>query len=376
MAKISVVLILYLCIIHPCLGDKKPKNKYSAEANRKPEQFTTEKYDPELRELQRPFRMAKLNLVWSKAVHRLTEPKLKSLYMDLKIHDKEEIQWKQLSSQHKDKDGLKEAELRKKLIGIMSTYDLLEHFDDTQDPAKTKEYRRSHYTDTHLNKSVFKDKKLNRLWEKAEVAGFTPDELKALKEEFQHHQDKIDMYYNLLETVGETANDYHQNAIDEEELDRFNEIANMEESENEVDRGAGSKHHQFRENINKLRDHHHKIKDSYERLDRLTARGPNSRDFIEPKVQGLWRVALNSNFTPDELSSIKSELHHYESRLLKLRNLHAEHALHREKYKGSKDKDKSNRFEELEEHIHKQTKKVAKLHDTIEERIFKQHTEL
>lgn len=61
--------------------------------------------------------------------------------MDLKIHDKEEIQWKQLSSQHKDKDGLKEAELRKKLIGIMSTYDLLEHFDDTQDPAKTKEYR-------------------------------------------------------------------------------------------------------------------------------------------------------------------------------------------------------------------------------------------
>lgn len=204
------------------------------------------------------------------------------------------------------------------------------------------------------------------------------------------------MSFKLLSFNGSL---YPIDAIDEEELDRFNEIANMEESENEVDRGAGSKHHQFRENINKLRDHHHKIKDSYERLDRLTARGPNSRDFIEPKVQGLWRVALNSNFTPDELSSIKSELHHYESRLLKLRNLHAEHALHREKYKvtfylgendrngfnvffsstffqGSKDKDKSNRFEELEEHIHKQTKKVAKLHDTIEERIFKQHTEL
>lgn len=29
----------------------------------------TEKYDPDFRNLQKPFRMAKLNLLWSKAVH-------------------------------------------------------------------------------------------------------------------------------------------------------------------------------------------------------------------------------------------------------------------------------------------------------------------
>lgn len=61
--------------------------------------------------------------------------------MELKIHDKEEIAWKQLNSQHKDKDGLKENELRQKLIGIMSSYDLLEHFEDTQDVDKTKPYK-------------------------------------------------------------------------------------------------------------------------------------------------------------------------------------------------------------------------------------------
>lgn len=68
--------------------------------------------------------------------------------MELKIHDKEEIAWKQLNSQHKDKDGLKENELRQKLIGIMSSYDLLEHFEDTQDVDKTKPYKVNNFQKT------------------------------------------------------------------------------------------------------------------------------------------------------------------------------------------------------------------------------------
>lgn len=129
----------------------------------------------------------------------------------MKIHDKEELAWKQLASHSKDKDGLKEAELRKKLIGIMSTYGLLEHFDDTQDPEMYKDHKAySGPVDNYKNKSLFKDKKLNRLWEKAEVSGFTPDELNALKEEFTHHQDKIDMYYSLLENIDEIKKDTHE----------------------------------------------------------------------------------------------------------------------------------------------------------------------
>ena len=89
----------------------------------------------------------------------------------------------------------------------------------------------------------------------------------------------------------------------------------------------------FHDNINQLRDRHRGIKDHYDRLERMVSKGPHSQDFIEPKVQGLWRVALSSNFSETELASIKSELHHFESRLLKLRHLHAEHALQKHKYK-------------------------------------------
>jgi hypothetical protein len=42
---------------------------------------------------------------------------LKSLFSELKIHDKEEVTWKRLKAEGLDKDGLKEAELRKKLTG-------------------------------------------------------------------------------------------------------------------------------------------------------------------------------------------------------------------------------------------------------------------
>jgi hypothetical protein len=39
------------------------------------------------------------------------------LFSELKIQDKEELAWKRLKAEGLDKDGLKEAELRKKLTG-------------------------------------------------------------------------------------------------------------------------------------------------------------------------------------------------------------------------------------------------------------------
>ena len=53
--------------------------------------------------------------------------------------------------------------------------------------------------DDYINKSIFKDKKLNYLWSKAETSGFTMEELLALREEFTHHQEKIDQYYDLFD---------------------------------------------------------------------------------------------------------------------------------------------------------------------------------
>uniref|UniRef100_A0A3F2Z497 Alpha-2-macroglobulin RAP C-terminal domain-containing protein n=1 Tax=Glossina pallidipes TaxID=7398 RepID=A0A3F2Z497_GLOPL len=369
-----VILLGALFFLHYADSDKKSK-KYSREVN--DPQFAkvlAESYNPDFRALQRPFRMAKLNLVWTKAQNRLTEPKLKSLYMELKIHDKEEIAWKQLASQHRDKDGIKENELRRKLIGIMSTYDLLEHFEDTEDKEKLKPYRKFHDPeDRYMNKSLFKDKKLNRLWEKAEISGFTPEELESLKQEFQHHQDKINIFYSLLETLGSTVDNKHENAINEDEFDAFNMISN-DPNENEIETPQMSLK-KYENQINQVRDHHRGIADHYDRLERLIATGPHNQDFIEPKVQGLWRIAQANNFTDNELSSIKVELHHFEARLLKLRHLHAEHALQKEKYKNEKHQDKSQRFEDMEDNIKKQTRKVEKIQESIEKSIFK-HTEL
>ncbi|XP_068152713.1 alpha-2-macroglobulin receptor-associated protein [Drosophila tropicalis] len=375
MAKIAVTIAIVFAVLQCAAADKRESKKYSREANDPHfKQVVEEKYDPDFKNIQRPYRMAKLNLLWSKAQNRLTEPKLKSLYMELKIHDKEEIAWKQLNSQHKDKDGLKANDLRLKLIGIMSTYDLLEHFDDTQDAEKLQPFKKFHDPEErHRNKSLFKDKKLNRLWEKAEISGFTAEELKSLKQEFEHHQDKVDVYYSLLENIGSIDTDKHENAINTEDLDNYNLISN-DANENEI-----KTHEQnvkkFENDLNTLRGHHVGIKDHYDRLERLVSSGPHSQDFIEPKVQGLWRVAMASNFTEKELNSIKTELHHFESRLLKLRHLHAEHALHKEKYKDEKHKDKSNRFEDMEDQLKKQTRKVEKLQENIEKTIFK-HSEL
>jgi hypothetical protein len=41
----------------------------------------------------------------------------------------------------------------------------------------------------------------------------TAEELQALKEEFNHHQDKIDQYYSLLKDVEEGPNDTYESKL-------------------------------------------------------------------------------------------------------------------------------------------------------------------
>uniref|UniRef100_A0A1B6HYS9 Alpha-2-macroglobulin RAP C-terminal domain-containing protein n=1 Tax=Homalodisca liturata TaxID=320908 RepID=A0A1B6HYS9_9HEMI len=343
-------------------------NKYTKEAN---VDFGKSNIisEPEVnvRTLDRPFRMAKLNMLWTKAQVRLTEPKLKSLFSELKIHDKEEITFKRLKNEGSDKEGLKEAELRKKLIGIMSTYGLLEHFEEVNDPAKYKHHKpMSGSSDSHLNKSLFKDKKLNKLWEKAEHSGFTAEELQALKEEFSHHQDKIDQYYGLL---GESDKKYdtHINSIDDK-LDQLNEINKRSDELNEESN--------YIVKANELRDKHREIRDGYDRLHRLSVKGPKSNEFVEPKVQGLWKLATETNFTSDELESLKVELFHYEKRLLKLRHLQVEAALAGDSRGKKQAGEKLTLSEVNDETIKKQARKVEKLHLDLEARIMQKHIEL
>lgn len=55
--------------------------------------------------------------------------------------------------------------------GLLNTYDLLEHFEKVEQPEfikKPKPYKNTKYD----AKNVFKDKRLNQLWAKAEHGGF------------------------------------------------------------------------------------------------------------------------------------------------------------------------------------------------------------
>uniref|UniRef100_A0A1E1VXM2 Alpha-2-macroglobulin RAP C-terminal domain-containing protein n=2 Tax=Pectinophora gossypiella TaxID=13191 RepID=A0A1E1VXM2_PECGO len=313
--------------------------------------------------------MNKLNILWAKAQQRLTEPKLKSLYSDLMIQDKEELTLKRVRSEGGDKEGMKEADLRRKLTTIMSNYGLREHFDDNK--MRQKEHPAANSAlDDHINKSLFKDKKLNQLWSKAETSGFTSEELSALKEEFLHHQDKIDQYYDLLHDVEGGKKDEYKNALDEEELDKFNEIGSQLET-NEVSKD-------YLDKANLIRVKHRGLRDGYDRLLRITAKGPNNKEFIEPKVQGLWRMATAANFTVDELASLKVELQHYESRLLKLRHLQADHVSNVEKHRSkvAAAGDKMDHFDDQQQMIKKHSRKVEKMHDEIEGKILSRHNEL
>lgn len=131
---------------------------------------------------------------------------------------------------------------------------------------------------------------------------------------------------------------------------------------------------------NLLRDKHSEIKDGFDRLHHISAKGPASKEFVEPKVQGLWKIALESNFTPSELESLRTELLHYENRLLKLRHMQVEHALHEENYKEKEKINiagaKTHAASLMSDNIKKQARKVEKIHLDLETRIMQKHIEL
>lgn len=132
----------------------------------------------------------------------------------MKTQDKEEIQYKQ-NDREKDKDGTVAAKLRDKLVGIMRTYNLLDYSDHDkhEKPGKYDKYSKDR-GEYYANKvGTFKDKKLNKLWNKAEMAGFTAEELTELKKEFAHYDQKVEMYYKLLDDLDETIKKRYESKI-------------------------------------------------------------------------------------------------------------------------------------------------------------------
>jgi len=318
-----------------------PENKYSASANG----FYPDSKGPILNYagVEKPFRMQKVNLLWEKARTKLTETKLERLYSELKVQDKDELTLKKLKGEGGDKDGSKDADVRKKFNSLLLKYGLGGTPDNSETPHNP-------------SKALFKDKKLMRLWEKAEQAGLQGEELIALQEEFQHHQRKVDEYNSLLELAGD------------KDSKRYNEIK-RELKEEEFDLRDTN------EITRKAKD----LKGNYDRLHRLATNQGVEHMFKEPKVAGLWKLALLAKFEPEELESLREELSHYEKRLEKMHFIKAELQLVNERHGGKyglDDDDKTEGRRMLDRKLSKHTEAVSKLHESLEGKIMARHNEL
>ncbi|VDI37365.1 Hypothetical predicted protein, partial [Mytilus galloprovincialis] len=91
---------------------------------------------------------------------------LADLYADLKIQDGLELQLKRLKSEDMDKGGMKEAEVRIKLRDIVNKYNL-------QDVIHIPDVTGTNEAFSNDIPPDFKDKKLQKLWEKAGDSGFS-----------------------------------------------------------------------------------------------------------------------------------------------------------------------------------------------------------
>ncbi|XP_078071287.1 alpha-2-macroglobulin receptor-associated protein isoform X2 [Mustelus asterias] len=233
------------------------------------------------------FRIAKLNQVWEKAQRFQFSPvKLAELHSDLKIQEKDELNWKKLKADGLDEDGEKEARLRRNFNVILTKYRL----DGRKDAAPMDTNYLKDSMDSEND--VFEDPKLEKLWNKATTSGkFSNDEVRKLRREFQHHQDKVQEYHILRETVSRNE-DIYQNVISPSEAYVKEDLLH-------------SKHVE-------LKDKHRNVQASFERLRKLI-----HQEFSEPRVLELWDMAKRSNFTEDELDSIKEELKHFETKIEK-----------------------------------------------------------
>ena len=56
---------------------------------------------------------------------------------------------------------------------------------------------------------------------------------------------------------------------------------------------------------------HLDVRSGYDHLEGITGKGPQYKEFVEPKVQGLWRMAQEAQFTSQELASLKVKNNSY-----------------------------------------------------------------
>ncbi|KAI1887697.1 hypothetical protein AGOR_G00192980 [Albula goreensis] len=258
------------------------------------------KYSKEMNELKSPdgkntveFRIAKLNQVWEKALRMQLPPvRQAELHSDLRIQEKEELQWKKLKAEGLDENGEKEAKLRRSFNVILAKYGM----DGKKDTRGLESNNLKDYE--HKEGDMFDDPRLDKLWNKAKNSGkFSEEELQTLRREFQHHKDKIQEYNIVMDTVSRTE-EIHKNVI-----------APLE---------GETKEHMLHEKHQELKEKMRNLNQGFERLRKLSREGfSEDSEFKEPRVVELWEMAQRANLSDDELDSLKEELKHFETKVEK-----------------------------------------------------------
>ncbi|XP_037621585.1 alpha-2-macroglobulin receptor-associated protein isoform X1 [Sebastes umbrosus] len=277
---------LQCLVVALCLGGGVIAGKYSREFN----ELKQSGGDGQTVE----FRIARLNQVWEKAKRTQLSPvRLSELHSDLKLQEKDELQWKKLKAEGLDENGEKEAQLRRNFNVILAKYGM----DGKRDTRPLE----SNSLKDHDTKEgdIFDDPRLDKLWNKAQSSGkFSNEELLSLKREFQHHKDKIHEYNIFMDTVSRTEAEIHKNVISPLEGDAKEHVLHQ-------------KHTDLKQ---KMRD----LSQGFERLRKLSHEGfTQDSEFREPRVVELWEAAKRANLSDDELDSLKEELRHFETKVEK-----------------------------------------------------------
>ncbi|XP_067673392.1 alpha-2-macroglobulin receptor-associated protein-like [Haliotis asinina] len=298
-----------------------------------------------------PFRSLKVNQLWEKAKKRLSGPRLADLYADLRVHDKYEMELKKYLLDDLDKDGMKEAETRLRFRNIVKEYGMLEQFKHV-DPEMSNDIP----TESDFDKTMeLGDKKLQKIWKKALMSGFSDEELDKLRMEFWHQQMKIDEYNSVRDDLSEMDS----NTLGRTKTDSLDSMSLKEKNKD-------------------LKMRHKQIKDGYLKLESLSVN--KNLEFEDPRVYQLWAVAKKANMSEDELTSFKNELKHFEHRISKHEYMKDQVLMSKHELRGEvKDGQYPEKHRKLEEKADEYGRKVKKIHADLKKQVdkaFNRHTEL
>ncbi|EFO27134.1 hypothetical protein LOAG_01354 [Loa loa] len=288
------------------------------------------------------FRINKLNFIWSKAVHHLTDKAMiKRLKDDL---DKFDALYLSAKARSMKNEKLILEEVDNKLVQLLEKFGL-----ESAMNAYMKKYkwRDEEEGDSILSSEKLKDPKLQKLWHAAQNSRFSKNELKTLHKELKDHERKMELYEQKVQLFSE----FNDNSL----------IGNSFEMNDKLNR--------------ELKVYHSNLMDSYDKLHQKVVK-VSQKVFSNEKVTNLWHLAIqNPNFTTSELESIRVELNHFDKRLEKMK-------YHDEELEAAKKEQeklgKFNVFDEdvssFEEENKRLQRKLRKLENYLETKIV--HTEL